>query len=60
MKLFTDKRENAVPHRYRHGHLKMKITPAVSSYIGISDCQQINGSVNIIFVLILQQILSSS
>jgi hypothetical protein len=35
VQLFTDKRENAVPHTRRHGHLKMKVTLAVRSYIGV-------------------------
>jgi len=26
---------DAAPHRCRHGHVKTKITPALSSYIGI-------------------------
>jgi hypothetical protein len=30
-----DEREKAVSLRYRDGHLKMKVTPAISSYIGI-------------------------
>jgi hypothetical protein len=35
MELFMDERENAVPLRCRDGHFKIKVTPAVSSYIGI-------------------------
>jgi hypothetical protein len=35
MLLFVDIKVNAVPHRCRQGHLKTKITPAISSCIGI-------------------------
>jgi len=31
----TDKKENAAPHRHTHGHLKINITLAISTYTAI-------------------------